>query len=163
MRPLITRGLIAAAALISAGHTSSISAHNPLDHPDWCTENGRLVVVDEFEWDGDELAEIVEGATEADFCAAGNQDDSDSRTCGQFDDDWRFVDHTAASHCDRFSVGFVGATHPDHGTVIHIAEGPEAFNDQEAHHRRYGARMGLRGICVRCEPIESLEPAVSEH
>jgi hypothetical protein len=158
MHRLSKRRLTSAVALLTAGLAASASAHNPLEHPDWCTENGRLVVVDEFAWDGEMLARIVRKEREGgDSCSSSQSDGSGTRTCGQFDDDWGIVSSRAAGHCDAFAVRFVGATHPDHGTVIHIAEGPEAFNDEERHHDRYRAPMGLRAMCVRCEPVV-LEP-----
>ncbi|MEE4304898.1 MAG: hypothetical protein V2J19_12195 [Wenzhouxiangella sp.] len=153
------RCLTIAAALLSASLAAPVAAHNPLEHPDWCTENGRLVVVEEFAWDGETLARIVRKERESggDSCSSSQSAGSGTRTCGQFDDDWGIVNSRATGHCDGFVVRFEGATHPDHGTVIHIAEGPEAFNDEERHHDRYRARMGLRAMCVRCEPVV-LEP-----
>ncbi|RFF31544.1 hypothetical protein [Wenzhouxiangella sediminis] len=148
-----------AATVLSVGIATGALAHNPLDHPDWCTENARLVVVDEFEWDGEMLAQEVREASKGsdDTCSSPQSGDTGMKTCGQFDDDWGAVNAMAIHHCDGYAVRFVDATHPDHGTVIHIAEGPEAFNDEEGHHDRYRARMGLRAMCVRCEPVV-LEP-----
>lgn len=150
-----------AALLIWAVSVNSVLAHNPLDHPDWCTENGRLVVVDEFEWDGESLARLVREERSGDSCATRNSSGSETKTCGQFDDDWGIVDARASGHCDGYAVRFVGATHRDHGTVVHIAEGPEAFDDEKRHHERYRAEMGLRAICIRCEPLV-LEPVRTE-
>lgn len=148
------RRLTTAAAVLSASLAASVSAHNPLEHPDWCTENGRLVVVDEFAWEGEVLSRIVRKERDGgDSCPSAASGGRATRTCGQFDDDWGVVNARAAGHCDRFAVRFVGATHPDHGTVIPIAEGPEAYKDEERHHERYRARMGLRAMCVRCEPV----------
>lgn len=160
MHRVTNRRLMTAIAWLAAGFAASASAHNPLDHPDWCTQ-GRLVVVDEFEWDGESLARIVNEERKADRCTDTKSRRSGTRTCGQFDDDWGVVNSRAAHHCDRFAVRFVDAGHRDHGTVIHIAEGPAAFNDERRHHERYSAKMGLRAMCIRCEPL-AFEPAAPE-
>lgn len=147
---------IAISAMVMwVGITGSVMAHNPLDHPDWCTENSRLVIVDEFEWDGRDLVEETRSRGDDDTCQASASRGVGTRTCGQFDDDWGVANGLAANHCADFRVHFVGATHPDHGTVVHIAEGPEAFVHEDDHHERYRARMGLRAHCVRCEPLEA--------
>lgn len=161
MHRVTKRHLLAIAALLSAGLVASTWAHSPLDHPDWCTENGRLVVVDEVDWDGETLARMVQRETGRSSCTASKSGGIGTRTCGQFDDDWGAVNAIAINHCGSFAVGFVGATHPDHGTVVHITTGPEAFNDEQRHHERYRATMGLRTMCVRCEPAkrEPLRPA----
>lgn len=161
MHPATTRRMMTTVVvLLAAGLVTPLWAHNPLDHPDWCTENGRLVVVDEFSWDGEALAAFVRKEQEDGSCSTRESRDQGTKTCGQFDDDWGIVNARAAGHCGDFAVRFEGATHRDHGTVIHIAEGPEAFNDEGKHHERYRATMGLGAMCVRCEPVE-FQPAMS--
>lgn len=157
MQRVTKRQILSVTALLSAGLAVSAAAHNPLDHPEWCSE-GRLLVVDEFEWEGESLARIVEEKRQGDTCAGPKSRHSGTRTCGQFDDDWGAVNSRAANHCGRFAVRFVDATHRDHGTVVHIAEAPSEFNDDQRHHERYRASMGLRAMCIRCEP-PVIEPA----
>lgn len=142
--------LLAVTALIPA---ASVLAHNPLAHPEWCTEEGRLLIVDEFAWSGDDMANMVRRG-DSDSCPIGEGDPSSDgeRTCGQFDDDWLQAFRLSSAHCAQFSVVFDSGAHPDYGTVTPIAVGPEEFLDVDHHHELYFIELGLSGACVRCEP-----------
>jgi len=122
----------------------SAFAHNPLNHPEWCDSNGRLVIVDEINWRGEDLI-----GREGETCAP---EQSGSRTCGQFDDDWIRGNMKALNHCRKFEQRHVESNDPDHGSVIFIPSGPESFIDERNHHRNYKLSSGLVGSCVRCDP-----------
>lgn len=165
-------------ARILAGLTVSLLAtaavaHNPLEHPDWCGDGARLVVVDEFAWTGDELRDRGRVADEAvldqrekgDSCPAG--DDSSlpagSRICGQFDDDWLQAFRLASSHCQQFAVSYPHSVNRDYGTVVMIATAPEEFLDADHHHELYDLAFGLSGACVRCDPERRRQATPAAH
>jgi len=122
----------------------SAFAHNPLNHPEWCERNGRLVIVDELNWRAEDLI-----GRNSETCTP---EKSGSRTCGQFDDDWIRGNMKALNHCRTFERRYSESNDPDHGTVIFVPSGPESFLDERNHHRNYKLSDGLSGSCVRCDP-----------
>ncbi|MCC5866688.1 MAG: hypothetical protein JJU31_16320 [Wenzhouxiangella sp.] len=150
-------------------------AHNPLEHPDWCSDGARLVVVDEFAWTGEELRirgreadeAVLDQREKGDSCPAGGDSSlpAGSRICGQFDDDWLQAFRLASSHCKQFAVSYPNAGNQDYGTVVMIATAPEEFLDDDHHHELYDLALGLSGACVRCEPERrrTATPAAHSH
>ncbi len=133
-------------------------AHSELPAVDWCAV-GTPTAVMSFNIAPSVLTEVRAGGN---CTGSGN-----TRSCGEFDDDYSAALRAAQNLCDQFTVAPVqpqaqarGATVPptttvpDQGTTIPLIQAPTTFLMRQ-HHTLYSIDQGLQGVCVRCSAAAS--------
>lgn len=107
----------------------AVLAHEELP-PNWCTQEGEEPkVVEEFDFSGPELQEVI------DKC--GNVDNHRPRK-----DAWHTTSGAIATYC-----GIVAPLQ----SAMPLVLGPETYLSPQ-HHDTYSIDQGLRGACVVCTP-----------
>lgn len=118
--------------------------------PDWCS-NGRRVLFDEFYFSGSQLVAAI-AVTPLPPCTG---------VCGE-PDDYRMAGNVGQYFCG--GGGYDPRSGPVHavddiGEIVAIVQGPPQYL-ADSHHPGYAASTGVWGICLRCEAVAAMPPAL---
>ncbi|MBD8527895.1 hypothetical protein [Pseudomarimonas arenosa] len=116
-------------------------AHSELPSAEWCAQ-GRPIEVASFRLEEAAIRSQTDAVCDSEGKAA-------AKTCGQFDDDYSRTMSAARRFCGQFAAARLDG---DFGSTSPLISGPRSFLS-DTHHQRFRLRMGVEGICLRCEAL----------
>ncbi len=130
--------------------SATVLAHEEPIEGEWC-RNGNVVILGEFTLTPLHLTRFKRFAE--DVCPASGMGDVNTKSCGQFDDEYGLARAATNNLCSSLAYDLRNvSTYGDDGTVRPIFYGPESMkNSDNNHHDVYSITQGVKFACGLCE------------